>query len=61
MSEKRSVPLTVKVRPEIRKWLTEVAEREFRTVSAEVSRRLEVAYREEGMNAGGTTGLSLPQ
>ncbi|WLE58366.1 hypothetical protein GIY62_14650 [Burkholderia plantarii] len=44
MADKRSATLVVKVRPEIRDWLAEVADQQFRTVSAEVCMRLERDY-----------------
>lgn len=44
MNGKRSATLLVKVRPEIREWITSVAESQFRTVSAEVCMRLEADY-----------------
>lgn len=44
MSGKRSETLVVKVRPEIRDWLVEEADQQFRTVSAEVCMRLERDY-----------------
>ncbi len=45
MSDSRSATVVVKVRPEVRDWLARVAGEQFRTISAEVSMRLEADYR----------------
>ncbi|WP_334037243.1 hypothetical protein [Burkholderia gladioli] len=44
MNSKRNITIAVKVRPEVREWLLEEAQQQYRTLSAEVCMRLESAY-----------------
>ncbi|WP_139349418.1 hypothetical protein [Burkholderia cenocepacia] len=60
MGKQRSVTLAVKVRPEVRDWLMDIAQQQFRSVSAEVCMRLESAYQKENAQPA-ATGQALVQ
>ncbi|WP_186068624.1 hypothetical protein [Burkholderia gladioli] len=60
MASKRSETLVVKVRPEIRDWLVGAADRQFRTVSAEVCMRLERDYQLEMQSSANAGAEAAP-